>query len=57
MKKDTLQIFVQAIVNRGKCNSTEAVLNDYDPYTDSFYYYKSDYELFKEILKLQALIK
>ena len=46
-------LFAQAVVNRGKCNTVDAVLDDYDHKTDSFYYYKSDYELYKEVLKLQ----
>jgi hypothetical protein len=49
---DDLILFAQAIVNRGRCNSVNAVLSDYDESNDSFYYYKSDYALFKEILKL-----
>ena len=53
MLDSNITLFAQAIVNRGKCNSVDAVLDDYDATNDSFYYYKSDYQLFKEVLKLQ----
>lgn len=46
-------LFAQAVVNLGKCNSLDAVLDDYEHKTDSFYVYKYDYELYKQILKLQ----
>ena len=51
--RDDLILFAQAIVNRGRCNSVNAVLSEYDEFNDSFYYYKSEYAFFKEILKLQ----
>lgn len=47
-----LILFAQAIVDRGRCNSVNAVLRDYDESNDSFYYYKSEYALFKELLKM-----
>ena len=50
--KSCVILFAQAVVNRGKCNSVDAVLDDYDSATDSFYYYRTDYELYKEIIKL-----
>lgn len=51
MNSKQLNVFAQAIVNTGKCNNVVAVLDDYDSQSDSFYVYKSDYELFKEVVR------
>lgn len=50
--KVRLTLFAKAIVARGKCNTVNAVLDDYDSAEDEFYYYRNEYRLFKEIMRL-----
>lgn len=51
--KSKVVIFAKAVVATKRCNNINAVLDDYDYKTDSFYIYKSDYELYKLVLKEQ----